>query len=239
MEVFMNVVSEKIDYKFDKKLFPIIAWSHDLLKDRENSFSKFYQENKNNIKRFHLTNEMRKALSEHAYRSAEFLSNYPFNITDGKILYSILFHSSPIIEIMNNVLSKDTKEYVNLTILCDKLSSNYLRIINNEETYFNLVNTLFGENLDEFNYDDGLYLISTFNNIYNNKYSKEVVEYYKSKSKLSITRIEELKLWPRNEKLQLPMQSNISITLLKDANLQDWNTWMESYLEREKTFPHM
>jgi len=237
MESYMNLIADKYDkYNFDKSLFPIIAFGHDLLKDRENKFSTFYQKNTSNRKRFFLSDSMYNSLSTHAYRSAEFLSNYPFNVTEGKILFPILFHSIPIIDVMIKYLSPATREYINLTMLCDKLSSNYWRITNGIKTWCDLDKIVFGDNGDELNYNKGLYYARLLNGIkYKNKYSIQAEEYYRKLYDPSVNiKLEEKKLWEKRNNQQLKMQWNISTTLLKDVNLQDWNTWIISFSENEK-----
>jgi len=242
MEKYMNIIADKYDkFKFDKELFPLIAWSHDLLKDRESKFSTFYQKNTSNRKRFFLSDSMYNSLSTHAYRSAEFLSNYPFNVIDGKILYSVLFHSIPIIEIMEKILSADTREYVNITMLCDKLSSNYWRITNGIETWCDLDKIVFGDNGDELNYNKGLYYTRLLDGMkYKNKYSIQAEEYYRKLYDTDINiKLEEKKIWEKRKNLLFKTQSNISTTLLKDVNLLDWNIWMDLFSDEEKSILHM
>ena len=242
MEKYMNIIADKYDkFKFDKKLFSIITWSHDLLKDREHKFSTFYQKNTSNRKRFFLSDKMYDSVSTHAYRSAEFLSNYPFNVIDGKILFPILFHSVPIIDIMVKCLSQDTREYINITILADKLSSNYWRIYNNIETPCDLALEVFGNNFDKFDYFKGIYIARLLDDYkYKNIYSTEATEYYrKLYDENQYIKLGEKKIWEKRKNPLFKMQSNISTTLLKDVNLLDWNIWMDLFSENEKTILHM
>lgn len=244
MEKFMNIIASKdTSFNYNRELLPIIAWSHDLLKDREDKFSKFYKENKNNLKRFHLTEEMYKSISPHGYRAAEFLSNYPFNITDGKILFSVLFHSVPIIDVIENILTESTRKYVDLTLLCDKLSSNYLRIHEGEKVLADIGKEVFGDNYDKLDIYRGLYIIRLFAKIIdkkNNEYDKQATEYYRKKwnEKYTIV-LGEVKEWEKRENPLLMKVSNISTNLLIDANLQDYIMPMMSSLEKEEIIHHL
>lgn len=81
-----------------------------------------------------------------------------FNIRDKEILYPIFFHSCPIISVYET-LSRQIQNMVDVMILADKLSSNYLKInMHNKEVRIDLDQIVFGLNGNEFNYTLGLFL---------------------------------------------------------------------------------
>jgi len=81
-----------------------------------------------------------------------------FGINDKEILYPIMFHSCPIITIYER-LDLRTRYMIDIVMLSDKLSSNYLKINNrNKKVRIDLDKAVFGALGNELNYTMGLFL---------------------------------------------------------------------------------
>jgi HD superfamily phosphohydrolase YqeK len=80
-----------------------------------------------------------------------------FEVTDPKILYPIFFHSCPILSVYQD-LDQATRLMVDIIILADKLSSNYLKLQQGKKVHLDLTESVFGETGKEFNFTQGLLL---------------------------------------------------------------------------------
>jgi hypothetical protein len=95
-------------------------------------------------------------LQFHATGATIFLEK-EMGITDPEILYPVLFHSLPVIEVYQN-LDPKIQTMIDIMVLSDKLSSNWLRINKmDEEVRCDLDHIVFGPNGNEFNYVLGIY----------------------------------------------------------------------------------
>lgn len=109
------------------------------------------------LKEFNLDDYFNTDVQYHSLAAGIFLKK-EMGIDDPYILYPVMFHSCPIIDIYNT-LPKRLQEMVDITMLADKLSSNWLRInMLEKEVNCDLDLAVFGENGKEFNYTLGLYL---------------------------------------------------------------------------------
>lgn len=94
----------------------------------------------------------------HALASGIFLRK-ELGIRDPAILYPVFFHSCPIISIYEK-LPYRTRQYIDIIMLSDKLSSSYLKMNMNENhsAVADLDMAVFGSSGNELNYSLGLYL---------------------------------------------------------------------------------
>lgn len=96
-------------------------------------------------------------LQFHATGATVFLEK-EMGITDPEILYPVLFHSLPVIEVYKN-LDPKIQTMIDIMVLSDKLSSNWVRInMMDEEVRCDLDHIVFGPNGNEFNYALGIYV---------------------------------------------------------------------------------
>ena len=97
------------------------------------------------------------SIENHPVVAAIFIAK-ELGITDPEIIYPIMFHSCPIISIYKT-LSETIQNTIDIIMLADKLSSNYLKI-NMRETKvrLDLDRLVFGKDKNEFNYSLGLFV---------------------------------------------------------------------------------
>jgi len=94
-------------------------------------------------------------LQAHAMGAAIFLQK-EFNTQDPEIIFPVLFHSLPIIEVYRKLTEK-VQTMIDIIMLSDKLSSNWLRInMHEEKVRCDLDQIVFGKDGHEFNYTLGL-----------------------------------------------------------------------------------
>jgi hypothetical protein len=94
-------------------------------------------------------------LSAHAMGAAIFIQK-EYDIQDPEIIYPVLFHSLPVIEVYRR-LDPKIQTMIDIIMLSDKLSSNWLRInLLDEKVRCDLDQIVFGKNGAEFNYTLGL-----------------------------------------------------------------------------------
>lgn len=152
--------------------FMYISLCHDLLKehglkpDTEVKYNgmnipqdpnAYVRSNLDVLKEFGLEDYFNSDAQFHSLAAGIFLKK-EMHIDDPYILYPIMFHSCPIMEVYNT-LPKRMQEMIDITMLSDKLSSNYLRInMYGKEVNCDLDMMVFGESGKEFNYTLGLYI---------------------------------------------------------------------------------
>lgn len=96
-------------------------------------------------------------LQFHATGGATFLHK-ELGITDPEIIYPVLFHSLPVIEVYKN-LDPKIQTMIDIMVLSDKLSSNWVRInMMDEEVRCDIDRIVFGPDGNEFNYMLGIYV---------------------------------------------------------------------------------
>ena len=141
----------------------------------------------------------------HALSAGLFLIK-ELNITDQEIIYPIMFHSCPIMPVYQT-LDATTKTMVDIMMLSDKLSSNYLRINMREvPVRVDLDLLVFGKDRKEFNYTTGLYIARMIGHGHSNeKNGKDSLAYYYDRAKeqnpfLSKKIMKgDTKLWPKRK----------------------------------------
>lgn len=162
-----NVGSSDMIYKLS-----YASLAHDLLKEKglnvkedglikwngidiPQDLNRYVRTNLDILSEFGLDDYFNSSIQYHALAAGIFVYK-ELHIDDPEILYPIFFHSCPIIPVYEK-LSDRIKTLVDIIMLSDKLSSNYLRInMRESEVRIDLDATVFGYNGKEFNYSLGL-----------------------------------------------------------------------------------
>lgn len=224
---YLNILNRKLDLHINPSKLTFIAYAHDLLKERgldpnttkswksheiPQDLNRYIRTHLKTLEEFGLEDYFNTDIQQHALAAGIFLYE-ELGIKDKEILYPVMFHSCPIIDVYKT-LSPKIQNIIDITILADKLSSNYLRInYKHSEVRVDLDQVVFGSNGREFNYSLGLFLarvISQGNS--NEKNSQLATDYYYNKlsetnpllgSKIdSIKKIGGNKIWqPRKSKV--------------------------------------
>lgn len=176
---------------------------------------KYVRSNLDILEEFNLDDYFNTSIQYHPLASAIFLYK-EFNIVNRNVLYPIMFHSCPIIDIYKK-LPHETQILIDILMLADKLSSNYLRINMREvPVRTNLDLVVFGDNGKEFNFTLGLLianLIARGND--NEKQGIIATSYYYDRlydinpllpRNISFKRLGGKKIWPKRKSLVLKMQ---------------------------------
>lgn len=168
------LLNQKLDAHISWNKLSYIALSHDLFKERSlrpsedgtikwnnhnipQDTTKYVRTHLDVLEEYGLDEYFNTGVQYHALASGIFLRT-EFGIKDTEILYPVFFHSCPIISIYEN-LSPRVRRAIDITILADKLSSNYLRInYRGSSVRIDLDQAVFGLNGKEFNYTLGLFL---------------------------------------------------------------------------------
>ncbi|MCM1215424.1 MAG: hypothetical protein NC548_13005 [Lachnospiraceae bacterium] len=169
---YLFLLNSKLNLHIEKNKLSYIALAHDLFKERgldpkrelewrghkiPQDNTRYVRENLDTLAEYGLDDYFNTDVQYHALAAGIFLRK-ELGITDPEILYPIFFHSCPIIDIYET-LSKKIQNMVDMMILADKLSSNWLRInLNETEVRIDLDKAVFGVNGVEFNYTLGVFL---------------------------------------------------------------------------------
>lgn len=149
-----------------------VAFAHDLFKERSldpklsitwkghdipQDTNRYVRSNLDVLEEYGLDDYFNSDVQLHALSAGIFLRK-ELGITDKEILYPVMFHSCPIISVYET-LSPRLRNMVDIVMLSDKLSSNYLRINMREvPVRIDLDQVVFGSNGLEFNYSLGLFI---------------------------------------------------------------------------------
>lgn len=168
------LLNNKLGYRLDTRKLSFIAISHDLFKERSLDINKegsinwnghyipqdlnrYVRTNLDILDEFELGDYFNSAMPLHALAAGIWIYK-ELKIKDPEILYPIMFHSCPIMEIYETLPVK-LQYMIDITLLADKLSSNYLKInLLDVPTKIDLDLVVFGNNGNEFNYSLGLYI---------------------------------------------------------------------------------
>jgi hypothetical protein len=182
LEYHMNHIILTRDYLVDLNnrlglgisfhILDYIGLGHDLLKERGldpestliyNGISipqdpnRYVRENLDVLKEFGLEDYFNSDLQYHALAAGIFLYK-EMHVIDPYILYPVMFHSCPIMDVYYTLPTK-MQTLVDMTILADKLSSNWLRInMLEKDVCCDLDLILYGSSGKEFNYAMALYM---------------------------------------------------------------------------------
>ena len=167
------LVNRKLGNIVDNRKLEYVALAHDLFKERSLDDTKLSVEWKGHqipqdtnryvrlnldiLAEFGMDDYFNTDVQLHPLASAIFLYK-EFGIRDKDIIYPIMFHSCPIMPVYETMTAKQ-KIIVDIMMMSDKLSSNYLKInMKGIETRVDLDQLVFGPNGREFNYTMGLYI---------------------------------------------------------------------------------
>lgn len=167
------ILNDRLDAQLSKRKLGYIALAHDLFKERSLDPSKtdvqweghpilqdtkrYVRTNLDTLEEFGLDEYFNSSTQYHALAAGIFLIT-EMGIKDPEIIYPVFFHSCPVMPIYET-LPQRVKNSVDITMLADKLSSNWLRINMREVSVkVDLDLAVFGPNGNEFNYSLGLYL---------------------------------------------------------------------------------
>lgn len=187
------IINKKLSLHIDNHKLTYIAYAHDILKERglnpniERSWknhpipedlNRYIRTNLNTLEVFGLEDYFNTDIQQHALAAGIFLYK-ELEMKDMDILYPVMFHTCPIIPVYKE-LRPTIRNMVDIILLADKLSSNYLRInMKKSEVKIDLDQLVFGSDGKEFNYSLGLFvarLIGQGNS--NERNSIETTEYY-------------------------------------------------------------
>ena len=166
------ILNGKLDAQLSGRKLSYIALAHDLFKERSldptkdnvvwNDYNipqdttRYVRMNLDILEKFGLDDYFNTDIQYHALTAGIFLYK-ELGVTDPEILYPVFFHSCPIIPVYST-LNGRIKNYVDIIMLADKLSSNHIKISMGRPCMFDLDLAVFGTSGKEFNYTMGLYM---------------------------------------------------------------------------------
>lgn len=169
--VYASIINGRLGGKCDKTKLTTAALLHDVMKEKsitqrdvfinghkiETDALRYVRTNLDTLELFGMGDYFNTSVQYHPLAAALFAYK-ELGITDPEIIYPIMFHSCPIMPVYNNLTSKE-RMMVDIIMLADKLSSNYLRInFLSTPVRLDLDLAVFGRCGREFNYSLGLYL---------------------------------------------------------------------------------
>ena len=230
-EKYAFEINRRLGNPCDNMKISMMTLAHDLLKesglkheiriykyrDRNieipTNLNSYVRTNLNVLEKYGLDEYFNTDASLHGLAAGIFLSS-EFDMYDKEILYPIMFHSCPILKVYRALPAK-TRLMIDIMVLSDKLSSNWIKKDNLEEVVIDLDAAVFGLTGKEFHFDNGVYLAKIIGNGTDpGEQAKKMTEYYFYKACLSdpllalretpIITIKELggkKIWPQRESL--------------------------------------
>lgn len=166
------ILNKYLGFNLDMKKISFIALAHDLFKERSldpkkevswhniiipQDTNRYVRSNLDILEKYELDDYFNSDMQYHALSAGIFLYK-ELHITDPEIIYPVFFHSCQVISIYET-LSKRTQNMIDIIMLADKLSSNYLRINFREvDVRVDLDKVVFGKNGKELNYTLGLFI---------------------------------------------------------------------------------
>jgi len=170
---YATLLSHKLNANIDIKKLEYISLAHDLFKERslgkKKTFvnwdgfqvpldiNRYVRLNLDVLEKYGMDMYFNTDVQLHSLTAGIFLVK-EFGITDPSVIYPIMFHSCPIIPVYET-LDTRIQEIVDIIMLADKLSSNYLKInYRDMRARVDLDKIVFGVSGNEFNYTLGLYI---------------------------------------------------------------------------------
>lgn len=224
------IINNKLGCPVSNRKLSYIAFAHDLFKERGLNPNKnviwngitipqdnirYVRTNLDILEEYELDEYFNSSLQYHALASGIFLKK-ELNINDNELLYPIFFHSSMIVDIYKK-LNWRIRTMIDIFMLADKLSSNYLKINFRESPVrIDLDQVVFGNKGKEFNYTMGLFIARLISQGKSpEKNSIEATEYYFQRLKeinpfiskdYSIKILGGNKIWPKRKSQVLTMR---------------------------------
>lgn len=170
---YAMIINKKLGGIIDNRKLEYVTLAHDLFKERSLDESKIFVKwkgheipqdtnryvrlNLNILEEYGLDDYFNTDIQLHPLAAGIFLYK-EFGIKDKEILYPVMFHSCPIIPVYETLTPRE-RLMIDIMVLSDKLSSNYLKInMRNIEVRVDLDQLVFGNNGREFNYTMGLFV---------------------------------------------------------------------------------
>lgn len=161
------LINRRLNYNLDNAKLSYAALSHDILKEHgldknkvscyPQDLNKYVRENLVILKYYNLDDYFNTSIQYHALAAGIYLIK-ELHIKDPEILYPVMFHSCPIIDVYEDLPIR-IRTSVDIIMMADKLSSNYLRINSfSKPVRIDLDQAVFGSSGREFNYTLGLFL---------------------------------------------------------------------------------
>lgn len=219
------LLNKKLNAHLNNRDLSYISLAHDLFKERSlnpkakediiwnghvipQDTTRYVRENLDILAEYDLDDYFNTDIQYHSLSAGLFLYK-EFGIKNREILYPIFFHSCPIISVYKN-LDHKLQNTIDIIMLADKLSSNYLRInLREVEVRVDLDQVVFGSSGKEFNYTLGLYLARLIGQGKSTeKQSKIATDYYYERlceinpvvsKSYSIKKLGGVKLWPKRK----------------------------------------
>ncbi len=192
---YAKLLNKRMSFHLSDKKITTIALAHDILKERSlnpklgdsvvweghvipQDLNRYVRGNIKTLEKFELEDYFNTDANLHALAAGIWLYN-ELGIKDPEILYPIMFHTCPIIAVYEN-LSTKIQRYTDITILSDKLSSNWLKInLLGSGAKVDLDLLVFGKNGNELNYSMGLFAARVISmGKSDGTQSKEATDYY-------------------------------------------------------------
>lgn len=197
---YMLELNHRLEYGLDEEKITTIALLHDIMKERGNQKEDIYIEShlvpvdlndyvRRNLRilaEYELDDYFNSDVQLHPLAGGIFLRK-EFYIDDPEILFPIFFHSCPVMSVYREVLSVRMQRYVDLMMLSDKLSSNWLRINaedglilnHSKEAPVDLDLLVFGPDGKELNFTLGLVVAKMLGNSkHQDLISTEATQFY-------------------------------------------------------------
>lgn len=195
VDKYAKLLNKKLGYHLNTRKLTFVALMHDMLKERSldpkmdgdivwnnhqipQDLNRYVRMHIDVLDEFEMGDYFNTDAPLHALAAGIWVYE-ELGIKDPEIIYPIMFHSCPIIAIYEN-LPVRIQRMVDVIMLADKLSSNYLNInLLESNVKVDLDLLVFGKIGNEFNYTLGLYvarLIAMGKS--NEAQSKEASEYY-------------------------------------------------------------
>ena len=173
LKEYAFLINEKLGNPIDNLKLEIIALAHDILKERgldpekgtiewnghhiPQDTKRYVRTNLDTLEEYGLDDYFNTDVQLHPLSAGLLLIN-EFDIKDREILFPVMFHSCPAMPIYKTLTDQE-KLMVDVVMLADKLSSNYLKInMIQKKVRIDLDRLVFGESGKEFNYSMGLVL---------------------------------------------------------------------------------
>lgn len=216
------LINRRLGNPVSSKKLSYAALSHDVLKektfdpsapDREynghiipSDIIKYVRSNLDTLEIYGMDEYFNSDVNWHPLAGGIFLHK-ELGVTDPEIIYPVIFHSCPIMAVYET-LPYNIRTMVDIIMLADKLSSNYIRINYRESNVaVDLDAVVFGTNGKQFQYDIGLLVARLINEtkiegdqvkITNDHYLNRVLE---NNPWIKIGKIGGNKKWPKRKSL--------------------------------------